>query len=271
MRLQALDACGDATGWYPLAELVETRARETEGHREEVVVIDVEPELPQDLVHDVRSVERLAVGFLEGERHYPVITALRRDFPRVPHLNWTPAGNPKELCVYEDPWSEVRLRWTGAGFLRDMVEWLSRTAVDDLHGTDQPLEPFLFESANVVVFPEDVFDEAAAGKVFAAQVVQERPGWPYTVKLREFGEGEHADARRMYCAAAVGTPTAQEAMRDCPRSLTELSSVSGRRGRGPVGSAPLAAWALVLGRAEAPGRRRRGGAASTAAAARGGR
>ena len=229
---EALEIAGarrvrDATEWYPLAKLVETRARETEGRREEVVVIDVEPELPQDLVHDIRSVERLAVAFGAGERRSPVVMALRSDFPRVAHLNWTSAGNPRDLCVYEEPWSEVRLRWTGAGFLRDLVQWLSRTAVDDLHGTDQPLEPFLFETANVVVFPEDVFDEMAAGKVFAAQVVQERPGWPYTVKLGEFAEGEHADARRMYCAAAVGTPTAQEAMRDCPRSLMEFSSVLG--------------------------------------------
>ena len=229
---EALEIAGarrvrDATGWYPLAKLVETRARETEGRREEVVVIDVEPELPQDLVHDIRSVERLAVAFGAGERRSPVVTALRSDFPRVAHLNWMSAGNPRDLCVYEEPWSEVRLRWTGAGFLRDLVQWLSRTAVDDLHGTDQPLEPFLFETANVVVFPENVFDELAAGKVFAAQVVQERPGWPYTVKLGEFAEGELADARRMYCAAAVGTPTAQEAMRDCPRSLMEFSSVLG--------------------------------------------
>lgn len=228
--LEIAGACQvrDATEWFPLAELVETREREIEGHREEVVVIDVEPELPQDLVYDIRSVERLAVSFREGEHDYPVVTALREDFPSVPHLNWTSAGNPKSLCVYDDAWREVRLRWTGAGFLRDLVLWLSRTAVGELQETDQPLEPFLFASADAVIFSEDMFDTATEN-VFAALIVRERSKWPYTLKLRELRENETADAGtvRMYCAAVEGAPTAQEPMRDCPRNLKELSSLLG--------------------------------------------
>ena len=226
---EALEIAGarqvrDAAGRYPWAELVETRARQCEGRREEIVVIDIEPELPQDIVYEIHTVERLSVGFREREFACPVVTALRADFPPVPHLNWTAAGEPKSLCLYEDPWSEVRLGWTGAAFLRHLVQWLSRTAVGELHGADQPLEPFLFESVNAVVFPEDVFN-AAAAKVFTAPTVQERTGWPYTLKLREVDEGERADARRFYCAAVSATPIVEQAMRDCPRNLKELSAV----------------------------------------------
>ena len=145
----------DALAWYPLARLVEVRAWEKGDGRVEVVVFDVEPELPQDLVHDIRSVEQLAVMFAEGGEVCPTVIAMRKDFPSVPHLNWTPSGGPKNLCLYEDAWSEVRLRWTGAGFLREVLQWLSHTATGELHGEDQALEPFLFESTNVVVFPEE--------------------------------------------------------------------------------------------------------------------
>ena len=215
----------DASGSCPWVELVEARVREAEGWREEVLVIDVEPDLPQDLVYEIATVERLSVSFRDGDRDCPVVTALREDFPRVPHLNWTPAGELKNLCVYEDPWSEVRLRWTGAAFLRHLAQWLSRTAVGELHGADQALEPFLFESVNAVVFPEMVFDDAANAEVLGACAVQEAAEWPFTLKLGEVGEGERAGLRRFYCAAVTAEPTAQEAMRDCPRNLKDLSSV----------------------------------------------
>ena len=222
-RFNGAQQVWEAAGWYPLVTRVESRAREIEDRREEVLVIDIEPELPQDLVHEIASVERLSVSFLEGERDAPIVRALREDFPRVPHLNSTAAGDPKSLCVYDDPWSEVRLRWTGVAFLRHLVQWLSRTAVGDLHGTDQALEPFLFESVNAVIFPERVFEDVGA-KVFAALAVQE-PGWPFSLKLQEIDEREKAETRQFYCAAVSAEPVAQEAMRDCPRNLRELASV----------------------------------------------
>jgi len=219
----------EAAGWYPLVTRVEARTREIKDRREEVLVIDIEPELPQDLVYEIASQERLSLSFLEGAPDAPTVTALREDFPRVLHLNSTAAGDPKSLCVYYDHWSEVRLRWTGVAFLRHLVQWLSRTAVGDLHGADQPLEPFLFESMNAVVFPEQVFEDTQA-KVFAALAVQERPGWPYTLKLREIDEGERAEKPRFYCVAVSAEAAAQEAMRDSPRNLKELESTLGEVG-----------------------------------------
>ena len=82
----------DALRWHPLATLVEARVQNTESGREEILVVDVEPELPQDLVHDISSVERLSLAFCKNAQRCPVVTALRKDFPQVSHLNWTPAG-----------------------------------------------------------------------------------------------------------------------------------------------------------------------------------
>lgn len=215
----------DALRWYPLAQLIEARAQNTEREREEVLVVDVEPELPQDLVHNINSTERLALAFGENDQRCPVITALRKDFPHVPHLNWTSAAAPKSLCLYEDSWSEVRLRWTGAGFLRDLVHWLSRTATNELHAPDQALEPFLFENADALVFPETVFDDTAVEKVFASLMVQQQPGGSSTLKLQEVPEGKLLEPPRMYCAASIGKPMPQVAMRDCPRDIKELVSL----------------------------------------------
>ena len=223
LRVDGAQQVWEAAGWYPLATPVEARTREIEKRRVEVLVIDIEPELPQDLAYDIGAVERLSLSFLEGERDAPVVVALREDFPHVPHLNSTAASEPKSLCVYDDPWSEVRLRWTGVAFLRHLVQWLSRTAVGELHGADQPLEPFLFESVNAVVFPEQVFEDGT--KAFAAQAVQEQPGWPFTLKLREVDEGDGAASSRFYCVALAAEPAPQEAMRDSPRNLNELASI----------------------------------------------
>ena len=65
---------------------------------------------------------------------------------------------PKSLCLYEAPWAEVRLRWTGASFLGDIARWLARTAVGELHNADQPLEPFLFGPRHIVVVPAGLFE-----------------------------------------------------------------------------------------------------------------
>ena len=216
----------DALNRYPFGGLLEVRVRHDGGGREEVLVVEVEPELPQDLQYEIKSVERLAVVFDGTDRRCPVVHTLREDFPQVPHLNWAPSGEPKDLCLYEDRWSEVRLGWTGAGFLRHLVDWLSRTATGELHGADQALEPFLFESANVLVFPETVFGGSESETPFVAVVVQQREGWPCTIKLLEVGHDEPPEeSRRMYCVAVEGEPTAQGAMREGPENLMDLSSV----------------------------------------------
>ena len=90
------------------------------------------------------------------------------------HLYWTPAGKPKSLCLYEAPWAEVRLRWTGAGFLGDVARWLCRTAVGEMHADDQPLEPFLYGPPHSVVVPLDLLAGAAERRAYAAIPVAER-------------------------------------------------------------------------------------------------
>jgi hypothetical protein len=115
----------------------------------DVVVFDVDPEVPQQPAADIRRRERIAVTFFDSDDRVPETVALRESFPRtVPHLNLRPAAEPwASLCLYEERYADLKLRWTAAGYLRRVHEWLSRTAQQTLHQPDQRLEPFIIPSA----------------------------------------------------------------------------------------------------------------------------
>ncbi len=220
----------DALAVYPFARLIEARVRVTDHCHEELLVVEVDTELPQDTDYDIRSPERLAFSFERSDRDYPTVLALRTDFPQVSHLYWTPAATPKSLCLYEAPWAEVRLRWTGAGFLGDVARWLSRTAVGELHAADQPLEPFLYGPAYYVVVPDDLFAGAAERRTYAAVSVAEREGKPSVLKLVPVDDNQVPEQGYMHVVATVGEPAVHDAMHDCPRNLMELIELLRRGG-----------------------------------------
>ena len=212
----------DALAVCPFASFIEARRRESGDCHEELIVVDVDSDLPQDTVCDIRSPERLVVVFERGDRGSPTVLALRTDFPQVSHLYWTPAGEPRSLCLYEDPWAEVRLRWTGAGFLGDITRWLSRTAVGELHDADQPLEPFLFGPRHYVVVPVGLFGGVDESAAYMAVPVAEYEGKTSVLRLVSADENELPEAPCMHVVAVAGAPAVQEAMHDCPRNLVEL-------------------------------------------------
>ena len=220
----------DALALSPFASLIEARQRVTGDHYEELLVVEVESDVPQDTVYDIRFPERLAFGFERSDQGYPTVLALRTDFPHVSHLYWTPAGEPRSLCVYEAPWAEIRLRWTGAGFLVDVARWLARTAVGELHDADQPMEPFLFGPRWYVVIPDGLFEGVAERKAYAAVAVDEREGKPSVLRLVTVDEKGLPDAGCMHVVAAVGEPAVQDAMHNCPRNMLELIELLRRGG-----------------------------------------
>ena len=222
LRLDRPQQVRDALAWYPFARLIEARQRVTSDRYEEVLVVEIECEVPQDTEHQIQPVERLALGFERNDSSYPSVQALRTDFPAVPHLYWTPAGEPRSLCLYEAPWAEVGLRWTSAGFLGDIARWLARTAVGKLHEADQRLEPFLFAPHQFVVVPSDLWDGRAERKTYVAVDVHEGKGKASFLKLQPAEENERPESGCLHVVAAVGKPTVQASMHDCPRNMTEL-------------------------------------------------
>ena len=136
----------------PFARLVDCRA----SPGQEVVILEVDVEVPQRPRHDIRRMERLAIVFFQQDQQQPDVLSLRPDFPSVPHLNLCSAEFPRSLCLYDRPYYEVKLHWTAPSFLERIREWLAQTAKGELHGEDQPLEPLLFDSPLDLVLPEDL-------------------------------------------------------------------------------------------------------------------
>lgn len=147
-----------APGDFPFVRLVECRRHGAA----EIVVVDVEPEVPPAPVHDIRATERIAVTFDADDVHQPDPRALRTDFPYPPHINLHLEGEARSICLFEESYPEQKPRWTAARFLGRLQLWLSRTARGELHAPDQALEPLFFSTGNVLVVPAPFFEAGAA-------------------------------------------------------------------------------------------------------------
>ncbi|OGW13828.1 MAG: hypothetical protein A3G93_02095 [Nitrospinae bacterium RIFCSPLOWO2_12_FULL_45_22] len=140
----------------PFVRLLECR-RIADQIQAEVVVFETEVEIGQINVHDIYRDERIAVIFDPADKMAPEVLALRDNFPRVPHLNLREQEFPRSLCLFEERYSELKLRWTAPRFIERIREWLTLTAKGKLHGEYQPLEPLLMGSPWQLVVPFDLF------------------------------------------------------------------------------------------------------------------
>jgi len=138
---------------YPYGRFIEAR-RLQDGR--ESVVFELVIEVGQEPINDIRGVERIAAVFDKKDSNYPEVLALRMDFPKVPHLNLRSATPPASLCLYDEPYRDVQLRWTAVSFIQCIRDWLALTAEGKLHGNDQPLEPILLGPFNTLVLPSDL-------------------------------------------------------------------------------------------------------------------
>ena len=165
------EPCDDSTSFAPrarkLAELL--RASEIPFARlvslsktedTDIVTLEVDVELAQDRIHDIRPQERIAAEFPRDDSRAPEVLALRRSFPLVPHLNLCDAEIPRSLCLFEHPWHETQLWWTPGRFVEVLRNWLSATARDELHADDQPLEPLLLGTGIPLIVPANIGEGA---------------------------------------------------------------------------------------------------------------
>lgn len=134
------------------ATLVECRQRDGS----DTVVLDVRVEVPNRRVNQVHRREKVAATFYENDDRVPKVEALRSDFPEVPHLNLHTQEYPRDLCLYEEKYEELKRRWTAPRFVNRIREWLELTARGELHQHDQQLEPLLMDYAAHIVLPPDL-------------------------------------------------------------------------------------------------------------------
>lgn len=164
------------------AELVET----LEADDREVVVFDVEVELPQVRIHPIERLERVAAVFPLADNASPEVLALREDFPRVPHLNLRDQELPRSLCLYEETYRDLKRRWTAARFVARVREWLALTAKGSLHQEDQPLEPILMHTDGILLIPADAFSSKPSEKPFGIISLRSPVGRDGSVRVLPF-------------------------------------------------------------------------------------
>src|ERR1035441_4438671 len=110
------------------------RCERVAANKLEAVVLEVEVELGQQTVHDIRRLEPVGIVFVPDDLRLPEVLALREDFPiDLPHQNMRPSSGPRSLCLYEEPYSEIKLHWSTTGFVERIREWLRLTARGELH------------------------------------------------------------------------------------------------------------------------------------------
>lgn len=129
----------------------------------ELIYFDVESELGQYKVNDIKRIERLCVLFFCSDDFTPSVFALRKNFPKVMHRSLMPNSFPASLCIYETPFEELKITWTPTAFLEDIRNWLSKTSRGELHQNEQQLEPFLLEYDGSVILPIDIKPEEILG------------------------------------------------------------------------------------------------------------
>lgn len=190
----------------------------------ETVVIEVDVERPQRPIHDIRYKETIAVEFATEDTWYPEVLALRSDFPQAPHENLRKTEIPRSLCLYEQPWAEVALRWTPASFVERIRYWLRETARGALHGTDQPLEPLLFGSGYRIILAPGLLNDLSSEGIAPLKVRLAAPVSDCMTLVAEplRDEPSSLDSLKYIATPLQAKPQRHGLIRCTPRSLADL-------------------------------------------------
>ncbi len=119
----------------------------------DIVVTKVELEVSQKKINDIRPQEIISIHFDKNDKVMPYAYAIRDDFPVVPHLILGPKDSPANLCLYNEPYKDIKYSWTAPHFIERIRNWLEKTAKGKLHLEDQPLEPLFFGGNQHIVLP----------------------------------------------------------------------------------------------------------------------
>lgn len=206
--------------------------RSTDGSDREALVVDVEcDEIPNRNSVGLRSPERLAIVVGAGGNSPPAVLALRQDFPRVMHLNATPAGEPQSMCLYFELHRSVMRSWTAPKFLRRVQWWLLKTSQGALHAADQPLELPFFDTGWELVIPAD-FDQLrqrADLRFFASFIEPAHLRGTSTLMLRAAAVG-NAKVEGLGVAIIDCPPIVQGSRTDIPSTLGAAADELAGRG-----------------------------------------
>lgn len=151
----------------------------------EFLVVDARCDgVPSNNRHGIAYPERLALAVPSDDRETVGVSALRKGFPKLMHLNAVAEGSAPSLCLYFEPPRAVRRTWTPQNFLARIQTWLTLAARDELHAADQPVEQPFFVASDELILPWN-FDALRRTPAVAFHVVRgpERAGRGHTYFL----------------------------------------------------------------------------------------
>lgn len=204
---------------FEYAMLVECRI-DTDKH-EDVIIFDIEVELAQRKVVDIKPIERIACVFSHADDCIPTVYALRDDFPIVPHLNLTQEEFPRSLCLFEENYDDLKIGWSNNEMVLRIANWLSKTSMGKLHSSDQPLELLLANSAYTLILPEDY--ETYSGSSLYQFIEKSSPSGRKTFIAQPY---DPKTIGKCYIdIPLMGKPITHGIIRKLPANLFELSQI----------------------------------------------
>ena len=130
------------------------------------------------------------------------------------------------MCLYDQPWHEVKFDWNPARFLGRIAWWLEETAHGSLHQPDQPLEPLLFGSYSDLIIPSELRTVPRVSHRWARISRINRMGGNYTLVLGGLTGVPEAGAEDQCAVVVVPTrPMTHGLIRSTPRTLGELHNL----------------------------------------------
>jgi hypothetical protein len=206
----------------PFVRIVECLALMQE--QAECLILDIEVELGQkNVINQIEKNERIAIIFNQMDETFPEVLALREDFPEVPHINLREYEIPRNLCLYNEPFNELKLYLTPIRFVERIRQWLAETAKGNLHGDDQPLEPLFLQTNTNLIIPNDMLDKIKSNteEFYVVNVVKEDFKRTYIVKKNNNIKEE----KKYECISLTykSEPHTHGVIRKTPKNLFELN------------------------------------------------
>lgn len=224
-----LRAIGENTDF----EIIETRTKKIDGLVAlEGLVVEVECDgVPPCNRFGIQYRERLLILVPADEKSLVSVSALREDFPTLPHMNDSPVGTPLSLCLYYEPASAVLRTWTPQKFLRRIQWWLGESARETIHPADQPVEQLFFATPYEIVLPWNFLSEIQAdGSACRVSRREDRSNGGATFILEVCKNSPAADGRSIVPVIVRTQSVVHGQVERLPATLHELSSMLERRG-----------------------------------------
>lgn len=191
-----------------------------------LIIVDLEIELGQrKLSNAIKPVERVGITFT-GQRSLPSVYPLREDFPSdVPHLNLTWGDEPRSLCLFEMPTEEALRLATPFVLIERVRFWMRETAYGRLHGEDQPLDPLIMSTGQVIVLPTPLTGDDS--QIFYGLRRSDHDGCPaFLIPASQAGREIRGDGKNGFSAICLTTqPLPHGRIRTLPRNVAELLAI----------------------------------------------